>query len=154
MPTAESARSPLPLIAPRPKSSGDRRSGQGEHAVAFFQRIKEGAKERRSFRDRRATPRVSVALEWEEQVGDARLVRLTSDLSTFGLATREGPAHEKGTRMRVRLFLPDEPRAPLTLEAVVVGTCGRGRGVRLSFLRPTAEAARRIHRYLKDQTTT
>jgi hypothetical protein len=140
----------LPLIAPKPPQREERRDRRGTDAstVALLERIKKGAPERRKFRDRRATPRKSVSLEWEEQVGDARLVRLTSDLSTFGLSTKDGPAHPKGTKMRVRLFLPDEPNTPLILTATVVGDWQNGRGVRLKFEKPPVDAARRIHKYL------
>jgi hypothetical protein len=142
----------LPLIAPRPPERvdrrKDRRSGDTASMVALFERIRTKSPERRSFRDRRATPRKAVALEWEEQVGDARLVRLTSDLSTFGLSTKDGPAHPKGTKMRVRLFLPDDPMTALVLTATVVGDWEKGRGVRLKFEKPPVEAARRIHKYL------
>jgi PilZ domain len=142
----------LPIIAPRPPQSEerrkDRRGGDNASMVALFERIQKKAPERRSFRDRRATPRKEVALEWEEQVGDARLVRLTSDLSTFGLSTKEGPSHPKGTKMRVRLFLPDAPNEPLVLTATVVGDWDGGKGVRLKFEKPPVDAARRIHKYL------
>lgn len=148
----------LPLIAPRPPAREerrkDRRAGDNASMVALFERIKNKAPERRSFRDRRATPRKAVALEWEEQVGDARLVRLTSDLSTFGLSTKDGPAHAPGTRLRVRLFLPDEPLSPLVLTATVVGDWENGRGVRLKFEKPPVDAARRIHKYLSAHPAT
>src|SRR5688572_11952175 len=112
----------LPLITPRRPVRDERRKDRrtGDNGVALFERIKSKAPERRSFRDRRATPRKPVALEWEEELGEARLVRLTSDLSTFGLSTKDGPAHPKGTRLRVRLFLPDQPNEPLVLTATVV----------------------------------
>lgn len=144
----------LPLIAPKPPpreaQRKDRRGQNAESMVALFERIRTKAPERRSFRERRATPRKAVTLEWEEQSGDARLVRLTNDLSTFGLSTKDGPAHPKGTRLRVRLFLPDEPMAPLVLTATVVGDWRNDRGVRLRFEKPPVEAARRIHKYLAE----
>ena len=141
----------LPLIAPKPPQREERRKDRRDgdaSMVALLERIRKGAPERRKFRERRATLRKAVSLEWEEQVGDARLVRLTSDLSTFGLSTKDGPTHPRGTKMRVRLFLPDEPNAPLVLTATVVGDWKDGNGVRLKFEKPPIEAARRIHKYL------
>jgi len=154
MATSETSMPSLPLIAPRPprkEARTDRRGSNDRSMVALFERIRAKAPERRKFRERRATPRMPVELEWEECVGDARLVRLTSDLSTFGLSTKEGPPHPKGTKLRVRLFLPDEPMAPLTLTAVVVGTWEGGKGVRLRFDKPPVDAAKRIHRFLATQ---
>lgn len=110
--------------------------------------MKAGDPERRSFRERRATPRVPVELECEEKHGDTRYVRLTTDLSTFGMSTRHGPTPVHGSRLQLKLFLPDEPMAPLKLEAEVLGCYDDRGGMRLKFVRPSLEAVRRIHRYL------
>ena len=119
--------------------------------VGLFSRIQKGAAERRSFRERRATPRVPVELECEEQQGDSRYVRLTTDLSTFGLSTRQGPTPIPGARMLIRLFLPDEPLAPLQLDAEVLSNYDAQGGMRLKFRKPSLDAVRRIHRYLSTQ---
>jgi hypothetical protein len=141
--------SQLPLISPpRPKRKTDRR-GTGEASMlGLVTRIQKGASERRSFRERRATPRVPVELECEELQGDSRYVRLTTDLSTFGLSTRQGPTPIPGSRMLIRLFLPDEPLAPLQLDAEVLESYDEQGGMRLKFRKPTLDAVRRIHRFL------
>lgn len=116
--------------------------------VGLYARLSAGQPERRRFRDRRATPRVPVELECEESCGESRYVRLTTDLSTFGMSTRHGPTPAAGSRLSLKLFLPDEPMAPLKLSAHVLGAYdGRG-GMRLKFYRPSLDAVRRIHRYL------
>ena len=98
--------------------------------------------------DRRATTRVEVELECEERTPDTRYVRLTNDLSPFGLSSREGHTPATGSRLSLALFLPDEPLAPLKLEAEVLGAYRRGRGMRLRFRSPTVDSVKRIHRYL------
>jgi hypothetical protein len=75
-------------------------------------------------------------------------VRLTTDLSTFGMSTRHGPTPVEGSRLFLKLFLPDEPMAPLKLEAEVLGSYDGDCGMRLKFHRPTLDAVRRIHRFL------
>lgn len=119
----------LPLIAPRPKG--------------LF-----AAQDAASKRERRATPRLAVELECEERAGGSRLFRITTDLSTFGLSTRHGHPHPRGTRLKLALHLPDEAGTPVEVDAVVVGTFDDGGGMRLAFRRPSVEAARRIHKYL------
>jgi hypothetical protein len=150
MPTAATSASLLPLLTPpKPKAKArDRRQGD-----AASGRLSEGQPERRSFRDRRATPRVPVELECEESSGESRYVRLTTDLSTFGMSTRHGPTPLEGSRLSLKLFLPDEPMAPLKLEAEVLGSYDGGSGMRLRFHRPSLDAIRRIHRFLVSRTT-
>ena len=101
-----------------------------------------------SGRDRRATPRLAVELECEERVGSSTYVRITSDVSTFGLSTRQGYVHALGTRVKLLLHLPDDAGQPLEVEAEVVGHYARRWGMRLAFKNLSAEAGRRIHRYL------
>ena len=141
------AASLLPLITPpRPKSK-DRR-GHDRGLLGLYARLSAGQKERRRFRDRRATPRVPVELECEESNGESRYVRLTTDLSTFGMATKAGPTPEVGSRLSLKLFLPDEPMAPLKLDAHVLGAYDGQAGMRLRFHKPSLDAVRRIHRFL------
>ncbi len=129
---------PLPVIAPKPKLVPDRRLGE--------RRSKESDPGRRS-RERRASPRVQVELDCEERCGSSRYFRITTDLSTFGLATRQGYRHRVGTRLELLLYLPDgEP--PLSLSAEVVGAYDERGGMRLAFRNPSREAVRRIHRFL------
>jgi hypothetical protein len=100
-------------------------------------------------RDRRVAQRMAVAVECEERLGPTRYVRLTSDLSPFGLSTRQGYAHPVGTRLRLALYLPDQPRQPIHLKGEVVGVLGQSAGVRIAFRNPSGDAVRRIHHYLK-----
>ncbi|MFZ5471627.1 MAG: PilZ domain-containing protein [Myxococcota bacterium] len=99
-------------------------------------------------RERRATPRVAVELEWEERVGTSRYFRITTDLSTFGLSARQGYAHELGTKVKLVLQLPDEVGTPIEVDAEVVGTYDARGGMRLAFRNPSVEAVRRIHKFL------
>jgi hypothetical protein len=140
----------LPLLTPslRAEKEGDRRGSRADSMLGLFQRISKGSEERRAFRDRRATPRVSVELECEERVNESRYVRLTTDLSTFGMSTRAGHTPAAGTRLTLALFLPDEPLAPLKLEAEVLGPYDGSGGMRTKFKNPSVEAIKRIHRYL------
>lgn len=143
----------LPLLTPsiRTPAEGrqpDRRGSRGDSLLGLFQRISKGAEERRAFRDRRATPRVSVELECEERTTDSRYVRLTRDLSTFGMSTGVGHTPATGTRLTLSLFLPDEPLAPLKLDAEVLGPYDASGGMRLKFKNPSVDAIKRIHRYL------
>ena len=73
---------------------------------------------------------------------------MTSDLSTFGMSTRQGHTPKNGTRLTLSLFLPDEPLAPLKLEAEVLGPYDNAGGMRLKFKNPSVESIKRIHRYL------
>ena len=102
-------------------------------------------------RDRRATARLPVELEVEERVGPARYIRITQDLSTFGLSTRQGHAHELGTRLKLVLHLPDDRAHPLEVDAHVVGHYARQWGMRLAFKNLSTDAVRRIHRYLRSR---
>ena len=140
----------LPLITPslRPAKQGDRRGSRRDSLLGLFERLSKGAQERRAFRERRATPRVAVELECEERTSQTRYVRMTSDLSTFGMSTRQGHTPARGTRLTLSLFLPDEPLAPLKLDAEVLGPYDAGGGMRLRFKNPSVESVKRIHRYL------
>ena len=141
----------MPLITPPKPRPRDRR-GSGERSMAgLMERLSRGESERRKFRERRATPRMVVELEVEEQQGDSRYVRITQDLSTFGMSTRQGHTPATGSRLSLSLFLPDEPLAPLKLEAEVLGPYDAHGGMRLRFRQPSLEAVRRIHRYLKSR---
>ena len=141
----------LPLITPslRTEKQQDRRGSRSDSLLGLFTRLSKGAQERRAFRERRATPRVSVELECEERTNDSsRYVRMTYDLSTFGMSTRQGHTPKKGTRLTLSLFLPDEPLAPLKLDAEVLGPYDGAGGMRMRFKNPSVEAVKRIHRYL------
>jgi len=142
----------LPLLTPKLPQTLDRRSNTGEAMVKLFDRIKHGEGERRNFRDRRATPRVNVGLTLEANATDsaADTIRLvTHDLSTFGLSISGGATPKKGTRLTLKLFLPDEPTEPLLLDAEVLGPLGSEDGVRVKFIKPELEAVRRIHKLVK-----
>jgi PilZ domain len=142
----------LPLLTPKLPQTLDRRSNTGEAMVKLFDRIKHGEGERRNFRDRRATPRVNVGLTLEANAADstADTMRLvTHDLSTFGLSISGGATPKKGTRLSLKLFLPDEPTEPLLLDAEVLGPLGSEDGVRVKFIKPDLEAVRRIHKLVK-----
>lgn len=140
----------VPLLTPslQPEKQADRRGSRSDSMLGLFERLSKGATERRAFRERRASPRVSVELECEERTEQSRYVRLTSDLSTFGMSTRQGHTPARGTRLTLSLFLPDEPLAPLKLDAEVLGPYDGSGGMRLKFKNPTVEAIKRIHRYL------
>jgi hypothetical protein len=138
----------LPLITPPKPRPKDRRGRSEQSLLGLYTRLSKGAPERRSFRERRATPRVPVELECEESNGDSRYVRLTTDLSTFGMSTKHGPTPVAGSRLFLKLFLPDEPMAPLKLEAEVLGSYDGKGGMRLKFHKPTLDSVRRIHRFL------
>ncbi len=140
----------LPLLTPALREVRDRRGGSDQSMVRLFERIAKGEKERRSFRDRRATRRVAVALDLEAHTtsGEAFAQR-TNDLSTFGLSIRSGPTPKKGSPVSLRLFLPDHPDAPLQLTAVVVSAFDEQGGMRVRFVDPPLEAVRRIHRLVK-----
>ena len=128
----------MPLLTPKPPEKLEK-SGAHTALINLFEMTKA---------DRRASPRQEVVLEWEEFSADGHYFRLTSDLSTFGLATRQGVPHPKGTRMRVMLhLLDDEP--PLPLEAEVLGPYNAEGGMRLAFRSPPVEAVRRIHNFLQ-----
>lgn len=139
----------MPLLTPKLPQTLDRRTNTGEAMVKLFDRIKQGESERRNFRDRRATPRVNVGLALEAGSGEETMRLITNDLSTFGLSISGGKTPKKGTRLTLKLFLPDEPATPLVLEAEVLGPLGREDGVRMRFLKPDLEAVRRIHKLVK-----
>lgn len=139
----------LPLLTPKLPQTLDRRTNTGEAMVKLFDRIKQGESERRNFRDRRATPRVNVGLALEAGEGEETMRLVTNDLSTFGLSISGGPTPKKGSKLTLKLFLPDEPTTPLELEAEVLGPLGKDGGVRMRFLKPDLEAVRRIHKLVK-----
>ena len=139
----------LPLLTPKLPQPLDRRTNTGEAMVKMFDRIKQGEVERRNFRDRRATPRVNVGLALEAGAGDDTMRLITNDLSTFGLSISGGTTPKKGTKLTLRLFLPDDPTSPLVLEAEVLGPLGKEGGVRMKFVKPDIEAVRRIHKLVK-----
>lgn len=139
----------LPLLTPKLPQVPDCRGARDDSLVRLFERIQQGEKERRSFRERRATPRVAVALDVETESGEVKVMQTTHDLSTFGLAVRGGHTPPAGARLRVKVFLPDEPQAPLDLEAEVLGAFDEHGGARMRFLKPAVEDVRRIHRFLK-----
>lgn len=139
----------LPLLTPKLPQAVDRRSQTGESMVKLFDRIKHGEAERRSFRDRRATPRVNVGLALEADTGADSMRLITHDLSTFGLSISGGRTPKKGTKLTLKLFLPDEPTVPLVLDAEVLGPLSDDGGIRVKFIKPDLEAVRRIHKLVK-----
>lgn len=136
----------LPLLTPRLPQVADRRGSSGESTSQLFERIQKGEKERRSFRERRATPRVAVGVTIETEDQGTRVMAQTYDLSTFGLSVRGGQTPAKGRVVALRLFLPDDPKAPLELRAEVLGPFDDEGGVRMKFVRPPIDAVKRIHR--------
>lgn len=100
-----------------------------------------------SVSDRRATPRKEVVIEWEERTPDSRYFHLTSDLSTFGLATSQGVSHPRGTKLNVVLHLLDG-QEPLELTGEVLGPYDAHGGMRMAFRGPPVEAVQRIHAFL------
>jgi hypothetical protein len=98
-------------------------------------------------KDRRATPRFAVELECEERSHAGRYFRITQDLSTFGLSTRQGFAYEPGAKVHLTLRLPDDP-TPVQLEAEVVGSYDHRGGLRMAFRNPSVDSIRRVHRFL------
>jgi hypothetical protein len=74
---------------------------------------------------------------------------VTHDLSTFGLSIRGGGTPKKGTRLALKLFLPDDLTAPLVLAGEVLGPLDDEGGVRVRFIKPDLEAMRRIHKLVK-----
>lgn len=138
---------PLPPGEPKLPRTKDRRDS--ESLQGLIDRIRHGAKERRSFRDRRATPRVAVGLPMELRVAGEKQPHVrTHDLSTFGLSVRTGPSLPRGTVLSLTLFLPDRPEAPVQLDGVVVAAFQASVGVRVKFVDPPLDAVRRIHRLL------
>lgn len=136
----------LPLLTPRLPQVSDRRGSSGESTSQLFERIQKGEKERRSFRDRRATPRVAVGITLETEDAGTRVMAQTYDLSTFGLSIRAGQTPARGKVVSLRLFLPDDLDAPLQLKAEVLGPFDEDGGVRMRFVKPDIDAVRRIHR--------
>ncbi len=132
----------------------DRRSNSSSRAQLLGALTPHGERrpDRREGRDRRATPRVRVEVECEERRGTSRYFRITEDLSAFGLSTRQGQARPLGTRVSLALFLPDDPKTPVLVQGQVVGPLGLEGGMRLAFRRPSAQAVRRIHRFLSEHT--
>jgi len=138
----------LPLLTPKLPRIKDRRGGSAS-LVKLMARIQNGAPERRAFRDRRATPRVAVTIDIEADDAEGeRVMMRTHDLSTFGVGVSSGPTPRKGSKILIRLFLPDDPTTPLELKVLVLGPFGEQGGARMKFIDPPVEAVRRIHRLL------
>ena len=117
----------------------------------LMERLSKGGSERRQFRERRATRRLPVELEVEERLGKTRYVRITHDLSTFGMSTRQGHTPVVGARLTLRLSLPGEAGKVLKIEAEVLGPYDKKGGMRLKFRHPSLAAMKRIHRFLEGQ---
>jgi len=115
----------------------------------LLERVTSGERERRSFRERRATPRLAVALAIQLDDGETEVMQTTHDLSTFGVSVRTGSTPPLGTRVNLKVFLPESPTEPMELEAVVLGSFDDHGGARLRFVNPSLEAVRRIHQLLK-----
>lgn len=140
----------LPIIAPRPVLRSERRQ-QDRRGPSRPPIPGAGERERRLRNERRATPRIEVTLDCEEQINGTRYFRVTRDLSTFGLSTRSGDRRQLGARFDLRLYLPDDAKNPVQVQAEVVGWNNEDAGMRLAFRNPSAEAVRRIHKFLVTQ---
>lgn len=152
MPT-HTSETQLALIAPAPPKRTDkvkeRRALERRHTEPnLIERLVNPRDSDRRADERRATPRVEVELECEELSEGARFFRITQDLSTFGLSTRQGFPYEKGARMELALHLPDEAGVPVRLTAEVVGPYDERGGTRLAFRQPSPQAVKRIHKFL------
>jgi hypothetical protein len=85
----------LPLLTPKLPEVPDRRG------LDSVREMVDALDERRSFRERRATPRVVLMLNLELEGADTaslRSVHRTHDLSTFGLAIRTGATPAAGAK--------------------------------------------------------
>ncbi len=139
----------LPLLTPKLPEVPDRR---GQDSVKdLFQGIEKTEHERRSFRERRATPRVAVTLtlEVDDEEAGRTVVHRTHDLSTFGLSISTGATPRKGSKLKVRVFLADDSTEPLEFTGEVLGAFDANGGARLKFIRPAVTSVRRLHRFLK-----
>ncbi len=141
----------LPLLTPKLPVVPDRRDPDSVRTL--FDGIEAAATERRSRRDRRATPRVAVMLNLELENGapgsGLRVVSQTHDVSTFGLAIRTGPTPAVGARVKLRIYLADDITEPLELDGEVLGSFDAAGGARVKFLSPGGTEVRRLHRFLK-----
>ncbi|MBL9038579.1 MAG: PilZ domain-containing protein [Archangium sp.] len=134
---------PIPLLTPKVPEVADRRGDE-----AAIERLRRGQPERRSFRERRATSRLAVALSVELDDGVRRHLGSTTDLSTFGLSIRSGDALPAGLPVSVRLRLNDGRDELLMVPGVVLGPYDNLGGVRVRFLAPPVGVARRLHRFV------
>lgn len=138
-----------PPLSPIPKKADRRNRPAGEGLEKLVERVRKGQPERRSFRDRRATPRLKAAVALETRAGSTSRRYVTHDLSTFGLSIASGPTPRKGARLTLKLFLPDKPDEPVELDAQVLGAFNDAGGLRLKFVEPPLPAVRRIHKLVK-----
>ncbi len=138
-----------PPLSPIPKKIDRRERPSGQGLAKVVERVRKGQPERRSFRDRRATPRLKAAVALETRAGSTSRRFVTHDLSTFGLSIAAGPTPKKGAKLSLKLYLPDKPDEPVELEAQVLGAFNDQGGLRLKFLTPPLPAVRRIHRLVK-----
>ncbi len=134
-----------PLIPSKPRVARDRRQRSDE---LLIRRLEHRQAERRKFRDRRGVPRVALEVPIEEKIGDVRYIRLSNDLSTFGLSTQQGESPPLGTTLSLLLRLPDSPQVPLRISGVVIGPFDDEGGMRVKFVHQSVQSAQRIHRYL------
>ncbi len=141
----------LPLLTPKLPVLPDRRDPDSVRII--YEGIERLEPERRSRRDRRATPRVAVMLNLELENGAAggglRVVSQTHDVSTFGLAIRTGSTPALGAKVKLRIYLADDLSEPLQLEGEVLGSFDASGGARVKFLSPGGAEVRRLHRFLK-----
>jgi hypothetical protein len=98
--------------------------------------------------DRRAAPRVSVALGVEEKVPGMQLLWTSTDLSSTGMSIRDSFSRPVGTRLTLQLDLMDGQR-PLPVKCEVVDTYGEEGGVRVRFLELSEQDTQRIERALQ-----
>lgn len=148
MNTGEEMIPELPVIAPKPRAS-DRRVAERRFQRSLLKTLtgtRKGSERRKTPKDRRATPRVPLAIRCEEWVGTSRCESTSTDLSTFGVSTKGGALHPVGLKVDLVIYLEDGVENPVEVRAQVVG---RDEGhTRFAFRRPRVEAIRRIHKYL------
>ncbi len=128
------------------KKPDRRRAGSTNEAL--IERIQRGVPERRRFRERRASGRLVADLPFEIEGYPKQPFLSTFDISSFGMSFQGGPTPPVGTRLKLRLFLPDRPGHPVALTAHVLGPLEYGTGARVLFLNTPVEVIRRIHRLL------
>ena len=116
----------LPLIAPRPAGTPPPRP--------------------RGRLDRRAAPRRAVWLEYEEHDSEGAIcARVATDVSVMGLAAPEGFPRDPGTRLGLRLFLPE---GPVEVLAEVVASYSEAGGLRLRYVQPSPQVVARLEAFL------
>lgn len=99
--------------------------------------------------ERRQSPRLVLSLWVEELYGRDIYFRRTHDISSGGAYFDRATGHPVGTRITLRIGLPNNS-APITSEAVVVGAHDnpQGLGMRVKFVNMDAASAARLQDFL------